>query len=148
MKRYKPLLIFEEFDQTKYLKWKKQNVTFRGMKSVSEDNNVYDSWGKGLYTVPLSNKAMAKEYGKVYFVIGAIPKKPIIVQSVNSAEIFRQKLIIDFCKKKGAERDYDSSFFEKYTSMEKELLNQGHDGFIIKGREIVNYKPEKILLKK
>ena len=89
MKRYKPLLIFEEFDQTKYLKWKKQNVTFRGMKSVSEDNNVYDSWGKGLYTVPLSNKAMAKE-----------------------------------------------------------LLNQGHDGFIIKGREIVNYKPEKILLKK
>jgi len=141
--RYKPY--FEkDFDQRAYLTWKKENVTYRGIKSVGKDNEVYGSWGQGLYTVPLSNKVMAKQYGKIYFVINAIPKKPVIVQSINSAEIFRQKIIIDFCKKKGAEREYDPSFFEKYTSMDKELINQGYDGFMIKGREMVNYTPKNI----
>lgn len=84
---------------------------------------------------------MAKQYGKLYFVVGAIPKKPMIVQSVNSAEIARQQMIIDFCKSKGHDRDYDPSFFEKHTSMDKELIKQGYDGFVIKGREMVNYKP-------
>jgi len=143
MERYRPYFN-EDFDQRDYLKWKKANVTYRGMKSVGSDNEVYGSWGKGLYTVPLSNKSMAKQYGKLYFVINATPKKPVIVQSINSAEIFRQKLIIDFCKKKGHDREYDPGFFEKHTSMDEELIKQGYDGFVIKGREMVNYKPENI----
>jgi len=46
---------------------------------------MYGSFGKGLYTVPLSNKSMAKQYGKVYFVVFAKPLKPKIVSTVNHA---------------------------------------------------------------
>ena len=48
-----------------YKDWKRKNVTLRGMKKVGEVNQVYGSIGNGLYTVPLSNKAMAKQYGDV-----------------------------------------------------------------------------------
>ena len=37
-----------------------------------------------------------------------------------------------------------STFFENNTSMDKEMLKMGYDGLIIKGREMVNYKPENI----
>lgn len=106
MKRYKP---FFEFNQSDYLKWKKKNVTYRGMKKLGTDNEVYGSFGKGLYTAPLSNKAMAKTYGDLYFVVNAIPKKPKIVNSLNDAEIVRQGLVANFCKKKNV--DYNPSFF-------------------------------------
>jgi hypothetical protein len=142
MKRYKSFKFEEEFDQRTYLKWKKANVTYRGMKKIGVDNEVYGSFGKGLYTAPLSNKAMAKTYGDLYFVINAIPKKPKIVNSLNDAEMVRQKLISDFCKKNNV--DYSPSFFEKNTSMDKEMLKLGFDGLIIKGRELVNYNPENI----
>jgi len=125
-----------------YSKWKRKNVTLRGIKELGKANEVYGSFGKGLYTVPLSNKAMAKQYGNLYFVVNAIPKKPKIVDSLNNAEIFRQKLINDFCKKNDME--YSLSFFEKNTSMEIEMLNLGYDGLIIKGREMVNYTPKDI----
>lgn len=134
-----------DFDRDAYLKWKRKNVTYRGIKSFGKDNEVYGSFGKGLYTVPLSNKSMAKQYGKLYFVVGAIPKNPKIVQSINDAEILLQKLIIDYCKEQNHTKDYDPSFFENHTSMDKELVKQGYDGFIIKGREIVNYKPQNVL---
>jgi hypothetical protein len=130
------------FNQKEYLKWKLENVTLRGMKELGKENEVYGSFGKGLYTAYLSNYAMAKQYGTVYFAVGARPKKPKIVNSLNEAEIFRQNLIFDFCKKYG--KKYLPSFFEENTSMEDEMLNLGYDGFVIKGREMVNYKPGKV----
>lgn len=125
-----------------YSKWKRKNVTLRGIKELGKPNEVYGSFGKGLYTAPLINKAMAKQYGDLYFVVNAIPKNPKIVDSLNNAEIFRQKLINDFCKKNDME--YSLSFFEKNTSMDIEMLNLGYDGLIIKGREMVNYAPKDI----
>ena len=104
---------------------------------------MYGSFGKGLYTTPLGNKPMAKQYGTLYFVVNAIPKHPKITQSLNDAEIWRQKLVNDFCKKHN--EDYSLNFFEKHTSIDKEAIKQGLDGLIIKGREMVNYKPENIL---
>jgi hypothetical protein len=134
----------ETIDIDLFNKWKRRNVTYRGMKSIGEYNKVYGSWGNGLYSVPLSNKAMAKQYGNVYFVVGGIPNNPMIVQSVNSAEIVRQNLIIDFNKNNNVKNDFDIAFFEEHTSMDKELIKKGYDGFIIKGREIVNYKPTNV----
>jgi len=142
MKRYKPVFT-EEFNKNDYLKWKRKNVTYRGIKSFGKDNEVYGSFGKGLYTAPLSNKAMAKTYGDLYFVVNAIPKKPKIVNSLNDAEIVRQGLVANFCKKNNV--DYNLSFFEKNTSMDKEMLKLGFDGLIIKGREMVHYNPKDIL---
>jgi len=126
-----------------YSKWKRKNVTLRGVKNLGEDNGVYPSFGKGLYTTPLSNKRMAKEYGMVYYVVNAIPKKPYIVDSLNYAEILRQNLVDAFCKLHNTR--YSASFFEENTTMEKEMLNLGYDGLIIKGREMVNYTPKDIL---
>lgn len=126
-----------------YSKWKRKNVTLRGIKELGQDNNVYGSFGKGLYTVPLSNRAMVRQYGTVYFLVNAIPKNPKIVYSLNEAEILRQNLVNDFCEKNG--KEYSLSFFEENTSMDVEMLNLGYDGLIIKGREMVNYKPENII---
>jgi hypothetical protein len=129
-------------DVEDYSKWKKKNVTLRGIKEMGKPNDVYGSFGKGLYTVPLSNKSMAKQYGDVYFVVNGRPKNPKIVDSLNNAEILRQKLINDFCKKHN--KDYSLRFFEENTTMEDEMLILGYDGLIIKGREMVNYSPDNI----
>jgi hypothetical protein len=130
----------EVYNHEEYLKWKRKNVTFRGIKELGKHNEVYGSFGKGLYTVPLTNKSMAKQYGKVYFVVGGKPKNPKILQSLNDAEIFRQNLVNEFCKKHG--KNYSLSFFEENTSMEVEMLKLGYDGLIINGREMVNYAPD------
>ncbi len=129
-------------DVEEYSKWKRKNVTLRGIKEMGKPNDVYGSFGKGLYTAPLSNKSMAKEYGDVYFVVNGRPKNPKIVDSLNNAEILRQKLINDFCKKYN--KDYSLRFFEENTTMEDEMLILGYDGLIIKGREMVNYSPDNI----
>lgn len=129
-----------------YQKWKKENVTLRGIKVEGEDNGVFGSWGKGLYTVPLSNKAMAKQYGKIHFIVNGKPKNPKIVSSVNEAEIFRDQVIQDYLVKNNKQNErYRSQYFNENTSFEKELLNLGYDGFVIKGREMVNYTPSNIL---
>ena len=125
-----------------YLKWKRKNVTLRGIKQLGKPNEVYGSFGNGLYTVPLSNKAMAKQYGEVYFVVNAIPKSPKIVDSLNIAEILRQNIVNNFCQKNGV--DYSLNFFDNNTSMDKEMLKMGYDGLIIKGREMVNYAPNNV----
>jgi hypothetical protein len=125
-----------------YSKWKRKNVSLRGIKELGKTNEVYGSFGKGLYTVPLSNKAMAKQYGELYFVVNGIPRNPKIVDSLNNAELVRQKLINDFCKKHN--EVYNISFFDTNTTMENEMLNLGYDGLIIKGREMVNYTPNDI----
>jgi hypothetical protein len=134
----------EVFNESRgdFLKWKRKNVTLRGVKTFGSENNVYGSFGKGLYTTPLSNKQMAKEYGQIYFVVNAIPKNPKIVYSLNDAEIFRQNLINTFCKAHG--QDYSARYFEAHTSIEKEMQKIGYDGLIIKGREMINYNPQNI----
>jgi hypothetical protein len=125
-----------------YSRWKRNNVTLRGMKEYGRANENYGSFGKGLYTAFLGNKELARQYGKVYFVINAKPKNPKVFQYRNDAEMFTQKLIDKFCKEHGHE--YSPAFFEKNTSMDKEMLKLGYDGLIVKGREMVNYTPENI----
>lgn len=91
---------FDNFNRREYLSWKRKNVTLRGIKKLGNDNEVFGSFGKGLYTTPLSNRSMAKSYGKVYFVVNGKPIKPKVVNSLNEAEIWRYNLINNFCKKK------------------------------------------------
>lgn len=122
--------------------WKRKNVTLRGMKEVQKSNGVWGSFGKGLYTVPLGNRSMAKQYGDVYFVVNAIPQKPKIVQGLNGAELLRQDLVEEFCEKQGVSPS--SSFFNENTSMDVEMLARGFDGLVIKGREMVNYAPKNV----
>lgn len=140
MKSFKNYLVENQKD---FLAWKRKNVTLRGVKTLGKDNNVYASFGKGLYTAALSNKAMAKQYGEVYFVVNAIPKNPKVVRSTNEAEILMQGIVLNFCKKHG--KDYSLSFFDSMTSLEAEMMKMGYDGLIIKGREIVHYKPTNII---
>jgi hypothetical protein len=131
-------IIFEQ-SRPDYLKWKRKNVTLRGIKELGKHNEVYGSFGNGLYTAFLSNKQMAKSYGKLYFVLNAVPKTPKILHDVNSAEIFLQTLIKNWCKKRG--EDYNPRLFHNETTIRDEMLNLGYDGLIIKGREMVNYTP-------
>jgi hypothetical protein len=125
-----------------YKTWKRQNVTLRGMSNIHADNGVWGSFGKGLYTVPLSNRAMARQYGDVYFVVNAIPQRPKIVQGLNAAELLRQDLAEEFCKKHG--EPLSMRFFDANTTMDVEMLARGYDGLIIKGREMVNYTPKNV----
>lgn len=133
------------FNQAEYLKWKRNNVTLRGIKdrySGTEGNSNYGSFGNGLYTAFLSNKSLAKEYGKLYFVVGAIPKHPKIVSDRNMAEIFIQQLVMRYGKENGINDYFDAKKdFESNTSIEKEMIKSGYDGLVIKGREMVNYTP-------
>ena len=124
-----------------YLKWKRRNVTLRGMKSKGVINKRYGSFGAGLYTAFLSNRGLAKSYGRVYFTVNAIPKKPKKVSTLNEAEIWVQTLISKFCEKHGV--SYSPKYFEDHTSIEAEMKALGYDGLIIKGREMVNYTPSK-----
>jgi hypothetical protein len=125
-----------------YSKWKRRNVTLRGIKELGKPNEVYGTFGNGLYTAFLSNKSMAKSYGDVYFVVNAIPKNPKIVQYLNDAEILIQQLISNYCKDKNVE--YSHKYFFDNTTIADEMQKLGYDGLIIKGREMVNYKPENI----
>jgi hypothetical protein len=135
----------EEFNRSEYLRWKRKNVTLRGIQdrySGIDGNGGMASYGVGLYTAFLGNRALAKQYGKVYFVLGAIPEHPKIVNNVNDAEIFMQNLKFNYGKKNGLDNYFEASdLFNKNTNIETEMMKLGYDGFIIKGREIVNYKP-------
>lgn len=71
-----------------YSKWKRHNITYRGIKNIGEDNGVSGMLGKGLYTVPLSNKSMAKTYGVLYYVYNGKPKNPKELQSLNAWEMW------------------------------------------------------------
>jgi hypothetical protein len=138
------LLLFEDFTKN-YAKWKKDNVTLRGIKTLGKDNNVNGLWGRGLYTVPLSNKSMAKQYGDLYFVVNARPKNVKIVSDISRAEEFMYSLYLEYCRKHNyLETDYDDvkKYFTQNTDIATEMIENGFDGFEIKGREIVHYKPE------
>jgi hypothetical protein len=131
-----------EFNQKEYLKWKRENVTLRGIQDIDNKvNSGFAKYGVGLYTAHLSNYAMAKEYGKVYFVVGARPKKPKKVRSVNDAENFiYYDVIVPYLQKNNLKKD--TRVFYEHTTLEKEIINLGYDGLEISGREMVNYKPD------
>lgn len=135
----------QENSHADYLKWKRKNVSYRGMKEVGEENGGSAILGDGLYTATLSNKSMAKGYGNVYFVVNAIPKNPKIFNTLNDWEIwFYNTLVFKFSKEKG--KDFpDKRDFLSSTTIEDEIQKLGYDGVIIKGREMVNYKPENVL---
>lgn len=140
MKSIKELLR-EEFNKADYLKWKKANVTYRGMKDSSIPNADAgefhgETLGKGLYSAPLSNKAMAKGYGDLYFALNAKPTKPLVFNTLNEWEIWFYNTVI---KKFGNRREFNAN-----STIEKEILNLGYNGVIIKGREMVNYEPEDV----
>lgn len=128
---------------TDFLKWKRKNVTLRGIKQFGSDNQVYGSIGNGLYTVPLSNKSMAKQYGDVYFVVNAVPKNPKIFDGLNSWEIFRHKLKQDALGLNSSAMDV-RDFERKGHTIEDEMMKKGFDGVIIKGRELVHYNPKDV----
>ena len=122
-----------------YLKWKRKNITLRGIKERYKENGAGGRFGSGLYTAFLSNKQMAKEYGNVYFVLNAIPKHPKIVQDTNLGEIFLQNVINNWCKERNM--SYKPNVFFNETDISTEMLRLGYDGLVVKGREIVNYNP-------
>ena len=128
-----------------YLKWKRKNVTIRGIKNEGEENEAGAMLGRGLYTSFLSNRELAKQYGHIYFVVNAIPKKPLVFDTLNRWEIwFYNKLVYEYSKANG--KDFpDKRDFNKNTTIEDELQKLGYDGIIIKGREMVNFKPENIV---
>lgn len=123
-----------------YKKWKRKNVALRGIaNNPGEYNGVGSiSLGDGLYTAHLGNKEMARKYGKVYFVVNGRPKHPIVFDSVNRAEIWLQQNL--YFKNYKNMRDFDA-----HTSVKDEILKLGYDGIEIKGREMVNFKPENVL---
>lgn len=131
-------ILFE--DHTGFLKWKRKNVTVRGiLHSTDSENAGMAKYGQGLYTAFLSNKEMARQYGDVHYVVNAIPTRPKITYSVNDAEMFLQKIVTDYCKKHNVSRS--NYYFSDNTTIANEMKDLGYDGLIIKGREMVNYLP-------
>lgn len=132
-----------DFNRAEYLKWKRKNVTLRGMQELGKDNDGLASFGQGLYTAALSNRAMARGFGKVYFVVGAVPKHPKIVENRNMAEIFMQDVVMNYGRRNGINNYFDAKEqFDKKTTVKDEMLKLGYDGLVIKGREMVNYAPD------
>ena len=135
---YAESILNEENNLSDYKKWKRKNVTIRGIStSPGEFNGAGASLGDGLYTASLSNKEMARKYGGVYFVVNARPKNPKVFDSLNRAEIWLQQNI--YFKNHKNVRD-----FFKDTTIENEMLKLGYDGVEIIGREMVSYKPENV----
>lgn len=136
--------IKESVDGLAYGKWKRNNVTYRGISAdadVSGENGGSDVLGKGLYSVPASNKTMARQYGELKMLVNARPKNPKIFNTLNEWEIwFQNNLVFPLSQAKGKnfpdKRDFDS-----LTDIASEMIKRGYDGIIIKGREMVNYKP-------
>jgi 8-oxo-dGTP diphosphatase len=131
-------------NRTDYLKWKRKNVTIRGVRELGSENNAGAQFGDGLYTAFLSNKELARKYGDVYFVVNAIPKTPKVVQNTNEAEIFLQNVVARWCKENGL--NYDPRKFHDKTDYKTEMLKLGYDGLVIRGREMVNYTPPENVL--
>lgn len=135
----------ETFDQKAYLKWKRQNVTIRGMKEIGQMNGGMAVLGSGLYTAPLSNKSLTKCYGTTHFVLNAIPKNPKTFNTLNDWEIwFYNTLVFNYSKALGKTFP-DKRDFNAKTTIETEIQKMGYDGVLIKGREMVCYKPENVM---
>lgn len=135
-------VVSETYSHADYLKWKRKNVTLRGLsQGIGNENEAGAMLGSGLYTAALGNKSMAKGYGKVYFVVNAIPKNPKIFNTLNDWEIwFYRTLVFQHSQAKGKEYP-DKRDFNASTTVEDEMAKLGYDGIIIKGREVVNFTP-------
>lgn len=133
-------------DRRDYLRWKRKNVTLRGMKEENQtENGGMAMLGQGLYTAYLGNRELAKQYGKVRFLVNAIPKKPIVFNTLNDWEIWSYNtLIYNWCKENGYEPS--SNTFYEHTSLRDEIMKLGYDGVAIRGREMVNYTPPENVL--
>lgn len=138
-------LDFLNENHNEYLKWKRKNVTIRGVKEAGQENGAGAMLGSGLYTAFLSNKNLAKQYGKVHFVVNAIPKNPKVFNTLNEWEIwFYNTLVFKYSKENG--KDFpDKRDFNSKTTIEDEMMKLGYDGIVIKGREMVNFKPSNIV---
>ena len=139
IKSYKIFESNETFNQKEYLKWKRKNVTLRGVKELGKENGAGARFGNGLYQSYLSNKTFAKSYGTVYFVVNGRGENPKVVQSPNSAEIFLQNLKRDYCREHNLKHVTD---FYKHTTVEDEMIRLGYDSLDISGCELVNFKPD------
>lgn len=124
-----------------YLSWKRKNVSIRGIAKFGELNKGGASMGEGLYTACLSNKEMARKYGKVYFVVNARPKKPLKFRNFWQWEIYLQNLMI----KVTGDQFYKVKDFYDKTTIKDEIQKLGYDGIEIVGREYVIYDPKDIL---
>ena len=131
---------FNENWKVAYNKWKRENVTLRGMKQIGQENGSGAMLGSGLYMAPLSNKALAKQYGDVHYVLNGKPKNPLVFKDLNLWEMWEQNFIY---KTLGFKSRTD---FNNKTDIATEIQKLGHDGVVIKGREMVNYSPPENLM--
>ena len=118
-----------------YNKWKRENVTLRGIKEYGQENGAGAMLGNGLYTAALGNRDLAKQYGQVNFVLNGKPKYPIVFNDLNKWEIWKQGLVYKTLGYK------DIRQFNEKTDITTEIQKLGYDGVVIKGREMVNYSP-------
>lgn len=142
---YKMRRLIEAYDpeHSTYLAWKRKNVTIRGVKELGSENSAGAMLGQGLYTAFLSNRSLAREYGRVYFVVNAIPKKPKVFETLNDWEIWYQyNLLLPVSRATGL--DYPSArvYYKQGHRIEDDMIKLGYDGIVIKGREMVNFKPD------
>jgi tRNA nucleotidyltransferase/poly(A) polymerase len=88
-------LLFESFldKSDDYKKWKKKNVTLRGVSNNPGEYNGVGSitLGDGFYTAHLGNKDMARKYGTVYYVVNGRPVNPLVFNNTNESEIWFQR---------------------------------------------------------
>lgn len=143
---FKHILETSEQWRKDYLKWKRKNVSFRGIAGeLGSENNAGARFGNGLYSAALSNKAMAKGYGTVYYVVNGRPKNPKRFNTVTDWETwFGNTMVFNYSKSRG--KDYlDKRDFYDSTNIVAEMGKLGFDGVEIIGREYVNYKPEDVM---
>lgn len=133
----KVILSESQIQKLDYNRWKRENVTYRGMKELGEENGAGGVLGAGLYSTPLSNKSMAKTYGKVHMLINGKPKKPKVFNTFNEWQIWYYDVLV---KPYGGNRE-----FNKATTIESAVQKLGYDGIVIKGREMVNYTPNDVM---
>ena len=130
---------------SEYFKWKRKHVTYRGMKEIGQSNGVSGMLGRGLYTVPRSNIALAKTYGKLYFVVNGKPQFPKVFNGLNEWEIwFQNNLVLPCSIAKGETVPHERDFYEK-TTIQDEVRALGFDGVEIQGREMVNFNPKDVM---
>lgn len=122
-----------------FKRWKKDNIVYRGADEVlGDEGDGGGMLGRGLYTTPSSNKQMSKQYGQVRLVADARPKNPKVFRDLNEWQIWAQNNLYP----KDHKGRPDKREFNRTSTIEQAMLDLGYDGIEIKGREIVNFKPE------
>lgn len=122
-------------DRKEYLRWKKANVSLRGLSNgVGKENGGMARMGSGLYTAALSNAKMARGFGKLHYVVNGVPRKPKVLWDMNAWEVFRYNELVKPKYK-------DTRDFDDHTDIATEMLARGFDGVVVSGREMVNYAP-------